>query len=337
MIRPFRCPRPPGFGRIGKAVQVRHVPTAVRKMNQARCHWRKPGRRLVQMNPSQKTGLKHHKLHGQAAQFVSIRQGNVMKSISAPAAQDPHAFSVHAREAVYQAIFLRRDVRGQFLPKAVPDEVLSRVLTAAHHAPSVGFMQPWNFLVVKSDAVKRRVRDAFVTAHAQAAEMFEEKKRATYQALKLEGIMESPIGICITCDRARTGPVVIGRTHLKTMDLFSSVCAVQNLWLAARSEGLGVGWVSIFNENALQDALGIPQDIIPIAYLCVGYVSHFKDKPELESAGWLPRLPIQDLLYFDGWGQRDDEQPLVAQLRRDEAAARECRASATLQAVCHPA
>ncbi len=289
------------------------------------------------MNPSQKTGLKYHKLHGQAVQFVSIRQGNVMQSISAPTAQDPHAFSVQAREAVYQAIFLRRDVRGQFLPKAVPDEVLSRVLTAAHHAPSVGFMQPWNFLVVKSDAVKRRVRDAFVAAHAQAGEMFEGEKRATYQSLKLEGIMESPVGICITCDRARTGQVVIGRTHLKTMDLFSSVSAVQNLWLAARAEGLGVGWVSIFNESALQDALGIPQDITPIAYLCVGYVSHFKNKPELESAGWLPRLPIQDLLYFDGWGQRDDEQPLVTQLRPDEEAVLECRASTTLQPVCNQA
>jgi len=279
---------------------------------------------MVQVIPSQKTGLKHHTLHGQAAPFVSTRQGNVMKSISAPATQDTHAFSEEARAAVYQAIFQRRDVRGQFLPKPVPDEVLSRVLTAAHHAPSVGFMQPWNFLVVKSYAVKRRVHDAFAVAHAQAAEMFEGDKRATYQTLKLEGIVESPVGICITCDRARTGPVVIGRTHIPTMDLYSSVCAVQNLWLAARAEGLGVGWVSIFNENALQEALNIPPNITPIAYLCVGYVSHFKDKPELETAGWLPRLPIQDLLYFDSWGQRDDQQPLVAHLQREEAAAVLC-------------
>jgi 5,6-dimethylbenzimidazole synthase len=274
---------------------------------------------------------KHHTLHGQAAPFVSIRQGNVMKSISAPATQDSHAFSEEARAAVYQAIFQRRDVRGQFLPKPVPDEVLSRLLTAAHHAPSVGFMQPWNFLVVKSDAVKRRVHDAFAVAHAQAATMFEGDKRATYQKLKLEGIVESPVGICITCDRARSGPVVIGRTHIPTMDLYSSVCAVQNLWLAARAEGLGVGWVSIFNEGALQDALNIPHNITPIAYLCLGYVSHFKDKPELETAGWLPRLPIQDLLYFDSWGQRDDQQPLVAHLQREEAAAVSCGAQVTRQ------
>lgn len=257
-----------------------------------------------------------------------------MKSTPTPATRDPHAFTDEARDAVYQAIFSRRDVRGQFLPKPVPDEVLSRVLTAAHHAPSVGFMQPWNFLVVKSDAVKQRVRDAFAVAHAQAAQMFEGDQRATYQTLKLEGIVESPIGICITCDRTRSGPVVIGRTHMPTMDLFSSVCAVQNLWLAARTEGLGVGWVSIFHEAALQDALGIPAHITPIAYLCVGYVSHFKDKPELETAGWLPRLPIQDLLYFDTWGQRDHAQPLIAQLQRHAAAARDCSASATLPATC---
>ncbi|MEZ0246060.1 MAG: 5,6-dimethylbenzimidazole synthase [Methylophilaceae bacterium] len=236
-----------------------------------------------------------------------------------PASQDIHAFTAAAREAIYQTIFSRRDVRGQFLPKAVPDEVLSRIITAAHYAPSVGFMQPWNFLVVRSDAVKRVVHAAFTQAHAEAAEMFEGDQRATYQALKLEGIVESPVGICITCDRNRAGPVVVGRTHMKTMDLYSSVCAVQNLWLAARAEGLGVGWVSIFHQPALQESLGIPKGITPIAYLCVGYVSHFHAKPELETAGWLPRLPIEDLVYFDQWGCRDDQQPLITQLMRDQA------------------
>lgn len=248
-----------------------------------------------------------------------------MNTTSAHAAQNVHAFTQEARDAVYQAIFSRRDVRGQFLPTPVPDAVLSRILTAAHHAPSVGFMQPWNFLVVQSPQVKRRVYDAFATAHAQAADLFEGEKRSTYQSLKLEGIVESPIGICITCDRERTGPMVVGRTHMKTMDLYSSVCAVQNLWLAARAEGLGVGWVSIFNQADLQQALGIPKNITPIAYLCVGYVSHFHAKPELETAGWLPRLPMEDLVYFDQWGQRDDQQPLMAHLQRDQTAAQNVR------------
>ncbi|KXS32185.1 MAG: cob(II)yrinic acid a,c-diamide reductase [Candidatus Gallionella acididurans] len=237
------------------------------------------------------------------------------------ASQDMHAFTVEAREAIYQTIFSRRDVRGQFLSKPVPDEVLSRIITAAHYAPSVGFMQPWNFLVLRSDEIKRRVHAAFSDAHAEAAEMFEGDKRATYKTLKLEGILESPIGICVTCDRERAGPVVVGRTHMKTMDLYSSVCAVQNLWLAARAEGLGVGWVSIFNQAALQEALGIPKGITPIAYLCVGYVSHFYAKPELEAAGWLPRLPIENLVYIDHWGHSDEQQPLIRQLIKDQAAA----------------
>ena len=237
------------------------------------------------------------------------------------AEQDVHTFTDEARAAIYQTIFSRRDVRGQFLPKAVPDEVLSRIITAAHYAPSVGFMQPWNFLVVRSQETKKKVHAAFAEAHAEAAEMFDGEQRAIYKTLKLEGILESPIGICITCDRERTGPVVVGRTHMKTMDLYSSVCAVQNLWLAARAEGLGVGWVSIFNQAALQAALGIPKGITPIAYLCVGYVSHFYAKPELETAGWLPRLPIEDLVYFDQWGQSNAQDPLIQQLISDQASA----------------
>jgi 5,6-dimethylbenzimidazole synthase len=232
-----------------------------------------------------------------------------------------HAFSDDERAAVYRSIFNRRDVRGQFLPTPVPDEVLSRVLMAAHHAPSVGFMQPWNFLLVRSPEVKQRVRTVFDKAHAEAALMFPEGKREIYSQLKLEGIVEAPIGLCITCDRERTGPVVVGRTHIKTMDLFSSVCAVQNLWLAARAEGLGVGWVSIFNQPELQDALGIPRDIVPVAYLCIGYVSHFHDKPELEKAGWLPRLPIEELVYFEQWGAADlaQKDTLTATLREMQA------------------
>lgn len=235
--------------------------------------------------------------------------------------QTQHAFSETERAAIYRTIFNRRDVRGQFLPDPVPDDVLSRVLMAAHHAPSVGFMQPWNFLLVRSPEIKQRVHDAFAKAHTEAALMFPEGKREIYSQLKLEGIIESPINLCITCDRERTGPVVVGRTHIKTMDLYSSVCAVQNLWLAARAEGLGVGWVSIFNQPELQEALGMPSEIVPIAYLCIGYVSHFHDKPELEKAGWLPRLPIEELVFHDQWGKTDSEenQPLTAVLREMQA------------------
>ena len=250
---------------------------------------------------------------------------------STPANDDIHAFTGATREAIYQTIFSRRDVRGQFLPTAVEDAVLSRILTAAHFAPSVGFMQPWNFLLVKSDTVKQRVHAAFSKAHNEAAAMFAGEQRNTYQQLKLEGILDAPIGICITCDRQRTGPLVLGRTHMSSMDLYSSVCAVQNLWLAARAEGLGVGWVSIFHQDDVQQALGIPENISIIGYLCVGYVSHFQAKPELETKGWLPRLPIEDLVYFEQWGQSDVAQPLIEHLRRDQMAAQEVANQAVLQ------
>jgi 5,6-dimethylbenzimidazole synthase len=155
--------------------------------------------------------------------------------------------SEERRKGVYEAIYTRRDTRGEFLPDPVPDETLSRILLAAHHAPSVGYMQPWSFLIIRDEAVRRQIHGEFLNAHAEAALMFPEEKRELYRSLKLEGILEAPINICVTCDRERAGPAVIGRTHIPSMDLYSTVCAVQNLWLAARAEGLGVGWVSIFD------------------------------------------------------------------------------------------
>ncbi len=205
------------------------------------------------------------------------------------------------REALYKVIYSRRDVRGQFLPDPVPDEVISRLLDAAHHAPSVGFMQPWDFIVVKEPEVRQKVKDGFELAQAEAAAMFGGTKQDAYRTLKLEGIMESPLGICVTCDRSRTGEVVIGRTANPEMDLYSSVCAVQNLWLAARAENLGVGWVSIIHHDHIRQALGIPDHIVPVAYLCVGYVSFFHQTPELEQAGWLPRMELETLVHHETW------------------------------------
>jgi len=226
---------------------------------------------------------------------------------------DP-GFSAGERDAVYKCIFNRRDVRGQFLPDPIPNSVLARILNAAHHAPSVGFMQPWDFIVVRDAAVKQRVRDAFQAANGEAADMFEDEKQKAYRRLKLEGIVEAPIGICITCDRSRTGPVVLGRTHQAEMDLYSAVCAVQNLWLAARVENIGVGWVSIIRPDDLRAALGIPRSIQIIAYLCVGYVAHFYQKPELETAGWLPRMPLSEVVWIDRWQAREASDPLLGHL-----------------------
>jgi 5,6-dimethylbenzimidazole synthase len=237
-----------------------------------------------------------------------------VKTMEPNTIQTDAGFSAGERDAVYKCIFNRRDVRGQFLPDPIPDEVLARILNAAHHAPSVGFMQPWDFVVVRDAAVKQSVRDAFQAANLEAADMFEDEKQKTYRRLKLEGIVEAPIGICITCDRSRTGPVVLGRTHQAEMDLYSAVCAVQNLWLAARVENIGVGWVSIIRPDDLRSALGIPPSIQIIAYLCVGYVAHFYQKPELETAGWLPRMPLSEVVWIDRWQARDTSDPLLGYL-----------------------
>ncbi len=235
------------------------------------------------------------------------------------------ALPASEREGVYRAILTRRDTRGEFLPDPIPDAVLSRILIAAHHAPSVGFMQPWSFVIVRNEATRKKVHDAFTRAHAEAAMMFPEDKRDFYRSLKLEGILEAPVNICVTCDRDRAGPVVIGRTHIRTMDLYSSVCAVQNLWLAARAEGLGIGWVSIFENTAVQAALDIPKGIVPVAYLCLGKVRGYHARPELEAAGWRPRLPLADLIHFDRWGETGGDEGLVAQLREDQQAVGEGR------------
>lgn len=209
--------------------------------------------------------------------------------------------SENEREALYKVIYSRRDVRGEYLQDPVPDDVLERVLMAAHHAPSVGFMQPWDFIVVRDAETRQHIKQGFDRAHAEAAAMFPEEKREQYCSFKLEGIMDAPMGICVTCDRRRSGEVVIGRTANPEMDLYSSVCAVQNLWLAARAENLGVGWVSIIHHAHVRKVLGIPDGIVPIAWLCIGYVSSFHDKPELEKAGWLPRLDLASVMHGEKW------------------------------------
>ncbi|MGJ8570049.1 MAG: 5,6-dimethylbenzimidazole synthase [Hoeflea sp.] len=211
------------------------------------------------------------------------------------------SFSSSERDAVYKAIFTRRDVRDQFLPDPVPDDVLRRLLEAAHHAPSVGFMQPWNFITIRSQSVRDRVADAFGRANDEAVNLFPQERQSKYKSLKLEGIRKAPLNICFTCDRARGGDVVLGKTHNSRMDLYSTVCAVQNLWLAARAEGIGMGWVSIFRDSDLKAILGIPQRIEIVAYLCLGYVDQLYEQPELEVKGWNRRLPLDELIFKERW------------------------------------
>ena len=226
-------------------------------------------------------------------------------SVGHPAPSCRFAFPADWREGVYQAIYRRRDVR-RFRPDPVPPEILTRVLDAAHHAPSVGFMQPWNFLIVTDRPTREQVQDLFERERLAAAQFFDEPRRSQYLSFKLAGILEAPLNLCITCDPTRTGPAVIGRNSVPETDLYSTCCAVENLWLAARAEGLGVGWVSILKLPQLRAILGIPPHVVPVAYLCVGYPLEFAEQPELETAGWLARRPLAGTIYYETWGRAAD-------------------------------
>ncbi len=219
----------------------------------------------------------------------------------ASAPQPAGPFTQAERDAVYRAIETRRDVRGEFLARPLPDDVLLRILEAAHHAPSVGLMQPWNFILVRDLDARRRVHAAFERRNAEAAAMFAGERAERYGALKLEGILTAPLNICVTCDRSRGGPVVLGRTHQRDTDLYSTVCAVQNLWLAARAEGVGVGWVSIFEPDDLKPLFDLPGEVEVVAYLCVGYVERLYDRPELEARHWAERLALSEVVFDERW------------------------------------
>jgi 5,6-dimethylbenzimidazole synthase len=210
-------------------------------------------------------------------------------------------FSDDERRGIYRAIYERRDVRGQFLPDPVPDDVLGRVLDAAHHAPSVGFMQPWDFVVIRDLAVRQQVYRNFECANKRAAEAYRGEQRKLYDGLKLAGILDAPVNLCVTCDHERPKGGGLGRQTDPSVALYSTVCAVQNLWLAARAESLGVGWVSIVDLEQLKATLGIPPALTLVAYLCIGYVSEFRPQPDLEEKGWETRGSLSSVTHFDRW------------------------------------
>jgi len=204
------------------------------------------------------------------------------------------------RRGLYEAIFRRRDMR-EFLPDPVPDDVLARVLVAAHHAASVGFTQPWDFIIIRDLDRRREVKRVFEEERLKNARQFEGVRREKFLALKLEGILDAPLNLVVTCEPERFGPGVLGKVSLRDVEVYSTCLAIENLWLAARAEGLGVGWVSIMRNEDLARIFSIPATVIPLAYLCVGYVPDFPERPILESAQWAKRLPPSGLLHFDSW------------------------------------
>jgi len=203
---------------------------------------------------------------------------------------------------LYDVIYRRRDVRGQFTGAPIPDEVLDRVLAAAHAAPSVGLSQPWDFIVVRD----RATREAFHRHVHHERDVFaatlDVEATARFDRIKIDGVLESTLSVVVTYDPQRGSPAVLGRHAIADAGLYSVCLAIGNLWLAATAEGLGVGWVSFYREPFLQELLGIPAGIRPVAWLCLGPVTHLEQVPDLERHGWRQRRPVATAIHTDRWG-----------------------------------
>ncbi len=215
-------------------------------------------------------------------------------------------FTREEKDGLYKAIFSRRDVRSHYTSRPIDEEILTRILNAAHHAPSVGFSQPWNFILIKNNEIKKKIKESFEQEKKLSEDMIEEPRRSKYVSFKLEGILDAPVNVCVTYDPSKFGPFIIGRTSIPETGIYSVCCAVQNLWLAARTEGIGVGWVSIISNDVLKKVLNLPDHVTPIAYLCLGYVEKFAEKPDLQTAKWLPRLDLKDVIYYEKWNQKQN-------------------------------
>ena len=213
-------------------------------------------------------------------------------------------YGEEALEAVYRVIHERRDIRNDFLSDELPTDVLTRILEAAHTAPSVGFSQPWDFLVLRDEERRQAVHDLAARQRRAYAASLPKARAKAFAALKIEAILETPVNIVVTCDPTRGGRHTLGRYTQPMMAPFSTCLAVENLWLAARAEGLGVGWVSFFDERELAETLGLPEHLQIVAYLCVGYVKRFPAEPELAGAGWARRRPLSWAVHEEDYGRR---------------------------------
>ena len=249
--------------------------------------------------------------HGLGGVYFRIMESKPNSDID-----DSNTLPLEIRRGLYETIFRRRDMR-EFRPNPIPDEVLARVLVAAHHAASVGFTQPWDFIIVRDLNRRREVKRVFEEERLRNAARFTGKRREKFLSLKLEGIIESPLNLIVTCEPDRSGPGVLGKTAIEEVEIYSTCLAVENLWLAGRAEGLGVGWVSIVRNESLRTIFGIPRQIIPVAYLCIGYVDSFPARPILEKAGWAERLSPRRLLHFDSWDEGATDGDALARLVED--------------------
>lgn len=224
----------------------------------------------------------------------------------ADAARPGHAFSTAEQLAVYRAIFERRDMR-HFSGGTVADDVMQRLLSAAHHAPSVGFMQPWRFIRVRNWPLREGIHALIEQERVLTAQALGEREDE-FMKLKVQGVLDAAEVLVVALPPGREQHV-FGRRTLPEMDLASAACAIQNLWLAARAEGLGMGWVSIFDPQQLGGLLQMPEGSKPIAVLCLGPVQAFYDQPMLQAEKWARRAPLADMVFEDSWGTIARHEP----------------------------
>ncbi|MFF4245295.1 nicotinate-nucleotide--dimethylbenzimidazole phosphoribosyltransferase [Streptomyces sp. NPDC001822] len=223
---------------------------------------------------------------------------------AAPATPPAPGYDDAEREAVLRVMRERRDIRNGFRGDPIPHEVLLRVLEAAHTAPSVGHSQPWDFVVIRSAETRRSMHELAQRQREAYAKSLPKARAKQFKELKIEAILDTPVNIVVTADPTRGGRHTLGRHTQPQMAPYSSALAVENLWLAARAEGLGVGWVSFFDEREMVRALGLPEHLEVVAYLCVGYVDEFPEEPELMQAGWSKRRPLSWVVHEETYGRR---------------------------------
>jgi 5,6-dimethylbenzimidazole synthase len=217
--------------------------------------------------------------------------------------ESKHRYGDAERAAIYRVIAERRDMR-HFLPDPIAPETFQRLLAAAHCAPSVGLMQPWRFILVADAGIRHRIHELVASERERTAHALGERA-ADFLRLKVEGILEcGALLVAALCNGREKH--VFGRRTLPETDLASVACAIQNLWLAARAEGLGMGWVSMFDPNAVARLLRMPHGAKPVGILCLGHVQEFYARPMLEEERWTSARPLEELVFINRWGQAGD-------------------------------
>lgn len=209
-------------------------------------------------------------------------------------------FTEAEADVLYDIICNRRDVRGnRFLSKPLEEQVLQQLLDAALHAPSVGFSQPWEFVLIRDTTIKQQVKESFTEEHTRSVSSFDVAKASAYTHLKLEGIIEAPLNIAVFYKPS--GKPVLGQTSMEEVGLYSVVCAIQNMWLMARALNIGMGWVSILDPEKIKQIIKAPKENKLVAYLCVGYTDGFYTQPELELLQWEKRKQAQATVIHESY------------------------------------